>query len=82
MVGHSSKNHCSHKCIHVYCDVYSAFVAEVRCYLLDRRGFHSELKEFNFVTELDPKASLKKIISENAPAVRINIVIRVINCRC
>ena len=46
---------------------------EVLCYLVDARGYYSELKEFNFLADLDLDAPLDQSIADNAHLVSNNI---------
>jgi hypothetical protein len=41
-------------------------VADVQCYSVDRKGYYSELQEFNFTAPLDLESPLKKWIADNA----------------
>jgi hypothetical protein len=46
-------------------------LAEVQCYSVDTRGYYSQLREFNFLAELDLRAPLRKSIAESAHPVGI-----------
>ena len=42
---------------------------EVLCYLVDARDYYSELKEFNFLADLDLDAPLDQSLADNAHPV-------------
>ena len=49
-------------------------VADVQCYSVDRKGYYSELQEFNFTAPLDLDSPLKKWIADNADPVSVFIL--------
>ena len=44
-------------------------LAEVQCYSVDSRGYYSELKEFNFLAELDVSSPLGQSLADSAHPV-------------
>ena len=44
------------------------------CYLVDARGYYSELKEFNFLADLDLDAPLDQSLADNAHPVSNNYI--------